>query len=410
VTTKADQLAELRIDRDDEPTHKSRVPLVIAALLVVGVVIAFSIKVLSNRPVAVTVETVRAAQGGAANNSVLDASGYVVARRQATVSSEISGKVLEVLVEEGMVIEANQIVAYLEDSQQKAYLALSQAELVSAKARIKETEARIVQADLDLARYEELAERNLTSKTELDAARANAQTFRARLEAGRESVTVAERSVDVSRDQLDKTIIRAPFAGVVVSKNAQPGEMISPNSAGGGFTRTGICTIVDMDSLEIEVDVNEAYIQRVRQGQPVTATLDAYQDWKIPAEVIAIVPTADRQKATVRVRIGFLEKDGRVLRDMGVKVAFLDDPTESVPDKKSAAVYVSDDALNTDSDGNFVWIVRDQTAVRRAVTVGQRSARGVQILQGLGPGDKVINSSGKPLEQGERIEQKLSIK
>jgi len=399
VTSKIDQLAELRIDRSEEPAATRRWPLYAGATLVVAALIFFAMRWATDKTVPVTIETVRVAQSAADAGSVLDASGYVVARRQATVSSEISGKILDVLVEEGMTVEKGQVVAYLDDSLQKAYLSLAEAQLVSAEAQLKEIQAQLVQARLDLERTEELARRNLASAAELDAARANEQTLSARLEAGRENVTVSQRNADVTRDQLAQTVIRAPFAGVVVSKNAQPGEMISPNSAGGGFTRTGICTIVDMDSLEIEVDVNEAYIQRVSEGQSVIATLDAYQDWKIPAEVIAIVPTADRQKATVRVRIGFREKHDRILRDMGVKVAFLQ--SGSAPDaSQPATIYISEKSLNTDSDGTFVWIILDNAAYRRPVRSGPRDRRGVQIIAGLASGDRIVGESEQPLEQG----------
>ena len=334
MSEKTDRLAELKIDRDDTPAPPTRWPWIAAVVALIVVVGWFAVDRIVNAPVDVEVQTVRVTQAQSGGFSVLDASGYVVARRQATVSSKIPGKVLEVLIEEGMTVEKEQVVATLDDSTQRAQLALAEAQLMSARAALAETRALLTQAELDLKRTEELATRQLASESELDAARANAETLQARLVSGQENVVVAQRGVDVSRDQLDNTIIRAPFAGVIVTKNAQPGEMISPISAGGGFTRTGICTIVDMDSLEIEVDVNEAYIQRVRSGQKVNAVLDAYPEWQIPAEVIAIVPTADRQKATVRVRIGFLERDERVLRDMGVKVGFLgterpDDRNES---------------------------------------------------------------------------------
>ena len=198
--------------------------------------------------------------------------------------------------------------------------------------------------------------------------------------------------------------IRAPFAGMVVSKNAQPGEMISPVSAGGGFTRTGICTVVDMDSLEIEVDVNESYIQRVTAGQRVSATLDAYPDWQIPAEVIAIVPTADRQKATVRVRIGFLERDERILRDMGAKVAFLGVEPAAEPQREVTGVLVAREALRSDDDGDFVWRISNATVERRGVALGSPTDRArVLVLNGLAPGDTIVRSSDAPLVAGQRI-------
>ena len=398
-----DRLAELRIDRSEQPESPSRWPYLLVGGAIVVALAFLVFRMLADSAVPVTTETVRIADTGSGAASVLDGSGYVVARRQATVSSEIAGKVLEVLIEEGMVVEEGQVVAYLDNSFQTAQLALSEAQLVSARALLSETQALLTQAELDLDRTQELAERDLASDSELDAAKANAETLRARLQTGQENVTVAVRRLEVSQDQLDKTTIRAPFAGVVVTKNAQPGEMISPNSAGGSFTRTGICTIVDMESLEIEVDVNEAYIQRVSPDQPVVATLDAYPDWKIPARVIAIVPTADRQKATVRVRIGFLERDERVLRDMGVKVAFLGEAGDDGR-QQQAAMYISGEALRTDTDGNYVWIVRDNAVQRRAVTVGQRSARGVQVLTGLGAGDRIVLAAEGDLTAGQPVQ------
>ncbi len=249
----------------------------------------------------------------------------------------------------------------------------------------------------------DLAARQLTSASSLDAAEANYDSLAARLETGRENVKVSVRNVELAQDAVDNMIIRAPFAGMVVTKNAQPGEMISPVSAGGGFTRTGICTIVDMDSLEIEVDVNEAYIQRVSPGQRVSATLDAYPNWQIPAEVIAIVPTADRQKATVRVRIGFLERDSRVLRDMGVKVAFLGaEPAE--PREQVTGVLVTADAVETDADGDYVWRVKNGLVEKRPVEVrGARDRGRVLITRGLAAGDTVVQSAERPLEPGQAV-------
>lgn len=373
----------------------------LAGGLVATLVVFFLVERILDAPVEVQVQTVRLAETTGGQMSVLDASGYVVARRQATVSSKIAGKVSEVLIEEGMRVDKDQVVATLDDSSQQAQLALSEAQLASATAMLEETRAQLRQAETDLKRAQELADRKLISTAELDAALANAETLRARLESGHQNILVAQRGVEVARDQLDNTVIRAPFAGVVVTKNAQPGEMISPISAGGGFTRTGICTIVDMDSLEIEVDVNEAYIQRIQAGQRVNAILDAYPDWQIPAEVIAIVPTADRQKATVRVRIGFREKDQRILRDMGVKVSFLGSGDIGGESKQSAeataSIYVNRDALRSDEEGAFVWIVRNDTVQRRAVTTGQTSSRGMQILSGLGAGDRIVTASEKEL-------------
>src|SRR5690606_6687994 len=274
-------------------------------------------------PIPVRVQMARVTTINPAATSVLDATGYVRARRYATVSSKVTGKVMEVLIEEGMSVEQDQIVARLDDANARKVMDLSAAEWVSAKTQVAEVRARLTEAKLTLERTTELAQKQLVSKAALDSARATFDSMQAQLANREAGVVLAERRMAMEQQYLDDLILRAPFAGVVISKDSQPGEMISPVSAGGGFTRTGICTIVDMSSLEIEVDVNEAYIQRVRPEQMVQATLEAYPDWRIPARVIAIIPTADRQKATVKVRIAFQELDQRILPDMGVKVAFL---------------------------------------------------------------------------------------
>ncbi len=406
MTDTRDRLAELKIDRD-AVTPGDRRWLWPAAGLVLVLASGAAWFLVSNADGATLVETetVRRPPSAAAAGSVLDASGYVTARRQATVSSEITGKVAEVLVEEGMRVEKDQVVALLDDTTQRAQLDLVLAQLDSSRASLVETEAQLRAARLERDRLRELAARQLTSTASVDAAEANYDALAARLATGRENVKVAERNVALARDALDDMTIRAPFGGMVVSKNAQPGEMISPISAGGGFTRTGICTIVDMDSLEIEVDVNEAYIQRVHPGQRVIATLDAYPDWQIPAEVIAIVPTADRQKATVRVRIGFLERDERILRDMGAKVAFLDDDAPpAAAGGGDDGVQISGNALHADERGDYVWRVNGDLVERRAVALGGPADRDrVLIVNGLAPGDTIVRSSEAPLTAGQRI-------
>jgi RND family efflux transporter MFP subunit len=324
-------LDELKIDRGAAAEEPPRRPLRWFALIaaIAGIAfIAWYVVFPKSEPVAVAAPVVPATAAPAprsAEGSVLDATGYVVARRQATVSAKTTGKVVEVFIEEGMRVQEGQVLARLDASIPRAELALSESQLASARSSLEEMKVQIRQAELDLQRTEGLASRKLASQADLDRVQLTLQGLQARLERQQREVVVAERGVSVQRQLLDDMEIRAPFTGVVVAKAAQPGEMISPNSAGGGFTRTGICTIVDMESLEVEVDVNEAYINRVQPKQPVSVALNAYPDERMPAEVIAIIPTADRNKATVRVRIALLEKNPRVLPDMGVKVAFLDE-------------------------------------------------------------------------------------
>jgi RND family efflux transporter MFP subunit len=338
--------------------------------------------------------------GGSA--TVLNASGYVTARRRATVASKITGRLVEVLVEEGRPVHGGQVLARLDDDAERAGLALVESRLEAAGRAIKQTEAQLDLARLTLKRTERLVEAGVVDQEQLDEGQTEVATLEARVALEQQEVVVARREVALQRTRLDDTVIRAPFDGIVVSKDAQPGEMVSPNSAGGGFTRTGICTLVDMDSLEIEVDVNESYISRVRPDQTVEAILDAYPDWPIPAKVITTIPTADRQKATVRVRIGFDRLDPRILPDMGVKVAF----REQAPGEPTALerrVLVPRSALREDGGRATVYLVTDGRVERRAVTVGATTDDQVVVLAGLSAGEQVVIEGPENLRDGDRV-------
>ncbi len=406
-TSASPSLEGLRIPRDEQP-QESRLRRYlwpsIGTVVVVVVLALLALQFLPDSRAEVRVETVRRSSGGAVA-SVLDASGYVTARRAATVSSKRTGRIRAVLVEEGMTVEEGQVVAELDDAAEQAQLRLSEAQLASAESSLGETRAELHEAGLAYGRLSELHGQGLASEAELDAARATRDRLSARLEANAASVTVAERAVAVQRQALSETIVRAPFAGVVIDKNAQPGEMISPVSAGGGFTRTGICTLVDMESLEIEVDVNEAYLQRVRPGGAVTARLDAYPDWRIPAEVIAIVPAANREKATVRVRVGILERDARILPDMGAKVSFIE-AGQPVPQSEQApaALTVAASAVLGEGDSNWVYIAEDDRAWRRDIVIGWRDGGRVSVVSGLSAGDRVVVDPPAGLSDGAEIQ------
>ncbi|MCB1032284.1 MAG: efflux RND transporter periplasmic adaptor subunit, partial [Acidobacteria bacterium] len=308
----------------------------------------------------------------------------------------------EVLVEEGMRIQEGQVLARLDDASAGRQLALAQAELAAARGALDEIRVRLAEARRELGRQERLAVADVATVSDLDGARAEVDALAARLEVEELQVAVAQRQLEVRRQELEDTVIRAPFAGVAVTKDAQPGEMISPVSAGGGFTRTGICTLVDMTSLEIEVDVNEAYIHRVKPGQKVQATLDAYPDWKIPAAVIITVPAADRQKATVRVRIGFEELDPRILPDMGVKVSFLDEELRREAETRPV-VLVPEAALRSDGATEVVLVVEGDVVDRRAVKVGGRQGKDVEILAGVRAGERVVVAGPPELTGGDRV-------
>ncbi len=403
-----DRLKELHIDRSDKARKGGSGGLALALLaLLLMLVAAGGWWWLSQGAAAIvslaTVEQVSAADSASA--TVLDASGYVTARLRATVSSKITGKIVEVLVEEGMTIEEGQLLARLDDSTASRQLALAQAELAAARGSLAETEVRLDDARRIRNRLDKLVAGAVSSQEQLDTAQANYDALLARLALGREQVAVAESRLELRRQQLDDTFIRAPFAGVAVTKNAQPGEMISPVSAGGGFTRTGICTMVDMSSLEIEVDVNEAYINRVKPGQRVSATLDAYPEWKIPAAVIIAVPTADRQKATVMVRIGFDELDPRILPDMGIRVSFLGEEQPAGASQPRARLMIPETALGRDGEQDVVFVLRGEVVERRAVKVGARQGGRVEVAAGLTAGDRVVIEGPDDLADGDRIKQ-----
>ncbi len=394
-------LESLRIDRSGAPRKGAGVAiLVVLALLLLAAGGAY-VWNWTPTPTVRTVVAVRAEQGG--GQTLLNASGYVTARRQATVSSKITGKVVEVLIEEGMSVEAGQVLARLDASNVQRDLALAEARLSSVTRAVAETQPNLDQARRELARLEKLFAANAARQIELDRARTEVLTLESRLDRQRADVTVAQSEVALWKQQLDDTIIRAPFPGVVTSKDAQMGEMISPVSAGGGFTRTGICTLVDMGSLEIEVDVNESYINRVRSGQPVAATLDSYPQWRIPARVIAIIPAADRQKATVKVRVGFEERDERVLPDMSVKVAFQGE----APDQGAASspFTLPRGVLRQREGRDVVFVVSQGKLERRAVTVAQRTGNEVTLTAGVNDGERLVLEGPAELEDGMRVKE-----
>ena len=398
-----DDLAALRIDR--EPDRPSRRWLVwLALLLVVGVASAAG-WLWMTREQPLEVETAMVTERAAGTRAaVLNAAGYVTARRRATVASKITGKLVEVNVEEGMGVREGQVLARLDDATLKATLALSEAQTEAARRGVRENEVRLNEAKLTHARLARLIKDGLVTQAELEAAEAQVDTFDARILAAREQVRVAEQQVALAKTNLDDTVIRAPFSGVAISKDAQVGETVSPVSAGGGFTRTGICTIVDMQSLEIEVDVNEAYINRVKPGQSVSATLDAYPDAPIPARVITTVPAADRQKATVLVRIGFNELDPRILPDMGVKVTFLRD--DEGPDVAAArpVTLVPKSAIRTEGDRSYAFVVSNSGVVdRRAVKVGGTDGDRMEVLAGLNAGERVVLGPPAELASGAQV-------
>lgn len=404
----SDSLGSLRIDRSVSTSAGggSKRLIYIGVAVVIAAALAFGLwSWLGKKTLEVTTVTVEAdSSGPSLGNSVLNASGYVVARRMSTVSSKVTGKVLEIYVEEGMEVKKDQVVARLDPINSRTILTMSERELDAARRNLTEIEVRMAEAKRNLDRNETLVKQQLVSQTALDTTRAEYNALQARLEASKAQVKVSESQLAMRKLDFDDLNVRAPFAGVVISKDAQPGEMISPLSAGGGFTRTGIATIVDMDSREIEVDVNEAYINRVKSNQRVEATLDAYPDAPLAAHVINIVPTADRTKATVRVRIAFDKLEPQILPDMGIKVRFLDDqpPPEAVANT-GPRIRVPSVAIQRADGDAFVWVVSDKRVERRAVTLGPESDGTIEVRAGVISGEELVSPVVAGLEDGGKI-------
>ena len=378
MSEREDLLNNLKIDRtkvpETEDSSSRKFILLGIAIVIVG---SFSWIFLSEEELKeVTTFTVKSLQmSDSSATSILDASGYVVARRRATVSSKMTGKVMKVFIEEGMYVEEGQLLAQLDDSTMIADLNYSQSQLNEAKRVFNRTK--------------ELAKEELASQASLDAARA--------------SVEGLEALNEVRKQVVQDMKILAPFSGVVVYKAAQPGEMISPVSAGGGFTNTGICTIVDMDSLEVEVDVNESFINRVKPGQPVITNLNAYPKWDIPSEVIAIIPTADRNKATVKVRIALLEKDERVLPDMGSRVSFLRKVETKMEETPKEGVMIPLAAISVSKDQSFVQALKENKIIITNIEIAEETANYARVTKGLKSGMKVIARFDDDLEDNQKV-------
>ena len=413
MTDKSELLRQLRIERDERPAQAapSRRWWWVAGLL--GLLIALGLGALLFLHAALP--TVQAAvakpaatgAGMEAGTSVLDASGYVVARRQATVSAKITGKLAQLFIEEGVHVKEGDVVAKLDDRN-------ATAALLQAKAAVTQAESTLLQAKAaaaDIApiyeRDRKMAAAGVISATVLDQSKANYDGKQTDVAVAQGNLAVRRAALEIAQRDLDDTIVRAPFTGVVTTKNAQPGEIVSPLSAGGGFTRSGICTLVDMDSLEVEVDVSENFISRVKAGEPATLKLNAYPDWSIPAYVIAVVPTADRSKATVKVRVGFKSRDPRILPEMGARVSFLSRPAGGKGGSSNAVggVTLPFAAVQANAGGatGIVYVLHDDTVERREVKLGARNGDAQTVIAGVSPGERVAVGDLTKLADGAHV-------
>jgi len=378
-------------------------------VLIFAGIVAAAYAFRSQKPVVEVATASKPEAGG--RQALLNASGYITPRRRATIAAKITGRVTGVFFDEGTRVAEGQLLATLDDADVKRSLDSAKADRDASQAAIADYEVQLKNAQIELRRAEQLKAAGVQTQEALDNAMTAADSLKAKIALAKQQVVASDARIAVAQQAVDNCTIRAPFAGIVVSKDAQVGEMVSPNSAGGGFTRTGIATIVDMHSNEIEVDVNESYIARVENGQLVTATLDAYPDKQIPSKVRTVIPTADRQKATVKVRITIidLEKYNFILPDMGVKVAFLDNEQPAAKDKgkekgPQAVAFIPKGAVRSDSNTSYVFLIRDGKVERRAVSVGQERGTEVAVIAGVLPGDSLVVKGPESLHDGDKVE------
>jgi RND family efflux transporter MFP subunit len=412
MNDKSDLLQQLRLDREAPPESQS-----VRRHWWIGIAAALALAggwFFATRPATVPVSIVVARApsgktGGATTTSILDASGYVVARRQATVSAKVTGKLAQLFIEEGQHVEAGEVLAKLDDTNIMAALQRAKAAFAQAEATVVQSKAVAGDLTPTFERNQKLAAAKLISNEALEASKTAYDSQQKELAVSEGNVNIMRAELDIAQRNEDDTVVRAPYTGVITSKNAQQGEIISPLSAGGGFTRTGIGTLVDMDSLEVETDVNENFIGRIHPNEPAVLKINAYPDWQIPAYVIAVIPTADRSKATVKVRVGFKTHDARILPEMSAHVSFLnetDKPLSGEQTPTTGGVTLPSTAVEqtpaTDTGVAFV-LLKNGTVARRIVSIGARTSEEVTILSGLSSGDRVVVGDFARIRDGRRV-------
>ncbi|MEP6485328.1 MAG: efflux RND transporter periplasmic adaptor subunit [Rudaea sp.] len=402
---KTDLLNQLRLnsnEREEASTSKRWIWITLIVVVILAGLAAGAWLYFGQQRFEVQTATSAAPSAGGGNTAVLQATGYVTARRQATVSAQITGTLIQVLIEEGDRVADGQVLAKLEDTAQRAGLAQAEAQLHSAQSLLVQYQTQLAQNRRDLKRNEDLVDRKLVSTQAVELTRTQVDSQIAQVTTQRRQIELAQASVRAAQVQLDYCTVHAPFAGVVIAKAAQVGEIVSPLSAGGGFTRTGVGTIVDMDSLEIEVDVNEAYINRVVPNQPAQTVLDAYPEWKIPSHVIAVIPTADKGKATVKVRVAIEAKDSRVLPDMGARVSFLEDKKAQANAPAPKGVLVPASSI-TQRDGHTVIFAVEADRAHAKPVTAQQTYGDLRLVDGIGTGVQVVKQPPAEMNDNAKV-------
>ena len=406
VNAPVHDLGSLRIDDRHRSSSSwgKRLAIFFGLLVVLGGLSGAVFTFVNQKPV-VEIAVIQKSANNGGREALLNASGYVTPRRRATIAAKITGRVTGVFFDEGTHVNQGQLLATLDDSDVRKALEAARADYEASKAAIFDYQVQLKNAKIQLHRAEQLQNAGVQTQEQLDNARTNADSLQAKIALAQSQVVSAETRIHEAQQAVDNCTIRAPYTGIVVSKDAQVGEMVSPVSAGGGFTRTGIATIVDMNSNEIEVDVNESYIARVQPGQLVTAVLDAYPDWEIPSRVRTIIPSADRQKATVKVRVSFLKLDPRILPDMGIRVTFLGAEQKKEPGA-AAIILIPKSAVHDENGKKIVFLLKDDKTERRAVTLGGNRGSDTEVIAGITAGDTVIVKAPGNLRDGQSVEVK----
>lgn len=404
MTATRPDLGKLRIDRGQAGASEGqrRALVWVAALAVVAALFVVAVLLYMRGAGGTEVRVAPVEVSGGGSGSVgITANGYVVARTRASVSSRISGRLASLAVEEGSVVRRNQVLAVLENADYEAALAQAEADSVRVDAQVKEAEATRDQLRRDLARSRELLARNLEPKRTVEDLESQLAGAEARVGVQRAQVAASRASIAYARANLENTYIRAPFDGTVLRKDAEVGEVVAPVATGGGLTRGAVVTMADLKTLEVEVDVNEAYIAQIRDDQPARIVLDAYPSASFSGTVRQIVPTADRQKATVQVKVSITDRDPRILPEMGARVEFLsaDTVTASTPSR----VFVPADAVRTEGAATIVWVVREGRVARVVIEAGPVSGGRREVRSGLSGGERVVVGNADGLTDGDKV-------